>query len=134
MCLAISGLQQQVGATANALALSWTLFFPSNLEPYKLCHEFQLWQEVPLLTQLLMSRSEESQEAERAWLLQLLVAGMQGPLDGDVCRYARAMPYIRIEKTFNTLLGQVQCQGSALKDVQNLLWARSPETETEAVV
>ena len=35
---------------------------------------------------LLMSCIEERQAEDRVWLLRLLLAGMRGPKDGDLCR------------------------------------------------
>ena len=105
--VSVSSNRQLAAAVSECCYCPGLVVYNSFLSTSEPCDEFQLWQEVPLLTQLLMSRLEESQEAERAWLLQLLVAGMQGPLDGDVCRYARvAMPRIRIERRPKPFKGQ----------------------------
>ena len=45
-------------------------------------------QEVPLMVQLWMCGVEDTQAEERGWLLRLLIAGLQGPLDGDIFRCA----------------------------------------------
>lgn len=38
------------------------------------------------MSTLLMSTKEDGQVKDREWLLHLLLAGMKGPQDGDVCR------------------------------------------------
>lgn len=43
-------------------------------------------QEVPLMSYLLLTSKEERQVEDRELLLRLLVAGMRGPADGDICR------------------------------------------------
>lgn len=43
------------------------------------------------MSRLLLSCSEDSQAEERAWVLQLLVAGMRSPLDGEICRHALSL-------------------------------------------
>ena len=38
------------------------------------------------MSRLLLSCSDGDQAEERRWAVQLLVAGMQSPLDGQICR------------------------------------------------
>ena len=38
------------------------------------------------MSTLQMSTLEDRQSQDREWLLQMLVSGMNSPLDGDLCR------------------------------------------------
>lgn len=54
------------------------------------------------MSSFLMTCNVERQVEDREWLLHLLIAGMRGPLDGDICRSGSLDQFDSSDKEFKT--------------------------------
>lgn len=72
-------------------------------------------QEIPLMYQLLVSGNQQHSE-EQMWVMQLLAAGLRGPLDAQLYRSAHLYSYYSIVASTLCMLSCI-CQSSCVPSV-----------------